>query len=194
MFLIHIFLQIVVTLFALASTHADEGAKSLTLDGHEIPVTVEIEGKKLVRNGYAHRKATVFQKKVWLGALYLEKTQNQAEIILKSDSLKLIDLYPLYDISAKDSERGWRQSINDNCEKNCDEFKLVIDKFMASLGNFKVGDHYRYIFSKQGLSCWLNDKKYFESDNLAFARLILSTWIGKEPATPQVKRDLLNRH
>lgn len=156
-----------------------------------IPEKISIEKKDLQLNGTAFRKVSMFNVKVWLSALYLETLETQAEMILDSKAIKVIDLYPMYEISAADSVKGWKLAFDDNCELKCTLLKPEIARFMSAVTAFKKGDRYRYIFLASEVKFELNEKEVFHSKSPDFTRLLLSTWIGNKPPTVEVKQGLL---
>lgn len=169
-------------------SHAD-----VKIDDILMPETVMVETKKLVLNGTSFRKASLFNVKVWLSGLYLENKSHQSDEILSSTSLKVIRLFPLYNISINDSIKGWKVAFEGNCETRCQVLDPEIQKFLNSMPEFKKKDEYLYIFTSHGVSYTLNGKEIFKSENLDFSRLLLATWIGKKPPTEEARRGLLSK-
>lgn len=164
----------------------------VTIDQFRLPKRIEVEGKTLTLNGTAYRKASLFKVKVWFGSLYLESPSSDSESILSSKTKKVIDLIPLYDVSASDSVKGWKLAFDENCAPTCETLKPQIEEFLKSVPAFKKSDRYRYIFGEDGIVVYLNNVKHFSIASPDFARLILSTWIGKKPATEEIKKGMLN--
>lgn len=177
--------------FVAASVFA-EGPGEIAVDQFHVPKTILIEGKNLVLNGTAYRKASIMRVKVWFSELYLESPNRDGEAVLQSFTLKVIDLYALYDISAADSAKGWKASLDGNCAPNCEKMSAEVEAFLKAVPEFKKGDHYRYVFSPHGPAVFLNEKKIFSSTNPELGKLLLSTWIGKKPPSDEVKSGLLN--
>lgn len=176
-----------VMLFQLSSfSHADTAPELAGLPDH-----LSITEKKLELNGKAFRTASIFKVKVYLSGLYLEAKSHDENEILDSKKVKAILLNPLRDISKNDTAKAWSFAFEENCEKTCDDLKDEIKKFEESVEAFKKGDHYRYVFSQDGVTQWINDKQIFHSSNPKFARLLLSTWIGQKPPTEDLKNSLL---
>lgn len=165
----------------------------LKIDGHEIPSEIQLNDKKLVLNGYGHRKASFFRKKIYLSALYLESKKSSEASILQSPEIKLLDLVPQYDISAEDSRKAWEHALKENCDPACENWQNQAAEFLASVPVFKVGDRHRYEFLPTGLVVKLNGQIIFKSENPKLARLILATWIGKVPPTEELKAGLLGK-
>jgi hypothetical protein len=158
-----------------------------------VPGTIEFQGEKLILNGTAFRTAGFLNTKVYLGALYLKAKSGVAEEIINSTDTRIIEVWPKYDIVAADSAKGWDKSLKDNCDVSCAELKDEINKFLSSIGDFKTGDHHRYVFSKSGLFFLNNGKEVFKSSNLAFSKLIITTWLGKVPPTEKLKNAMLGK-
>lgn len=167
-------------------------ANALKVGDFNVPDKINIEKKTLLLNGSAYRKVTAFKVKVWLSALYLETLSSNSEDILNSKTIKAVDLYPMYEISARDSVKGWQLAFDDNCDSKCAELKPEIQKFLAAVPDFKKKDNYRYEFTEHGVDQFINEKLIFKSTNLDFSKLLLSTWIGKKPPTDEVKKGLLS--
>ena len=163
----------------------------LKIGDFNLPEKITIDKTNLVLNGTAYRTVSMFNVKVWLSSLYLEAAEKKAEAILASKTMKIIDLYPMYEISASDSVKGWKLAFDDNCEEKCESLKPEIKRFMNSVPQFKKGDRYRYLFSATEVKFLLNDKELFHSTSAEFTTLLLSTWIGKKPPTAEVKQGLL---
>ncbi len=156
-----------------------------------IPEKITIDKTNLILNGTGFRKVSVFNVKVWLSALYLEKNETSAKAIVDSATKKVIDLYPMYEVSAADSIKGWKLAFEQNCEPKCEELKTEIADFLKKVPDFKKNDRYRYIFTNLYAQSILNDKEIFSSKNPEFAKLLLRTWIGEKPPTVEVKKGLL---
>ncbi len=164
----------------------------LKFDDLSMPETVMVDTKNLVLNGTSFRKASLFNVKVWLSGLYLEKKSDQADEILKSIGPKVIRLFPLYNISINDSIKGWKVAFEGNCENQCQILDLEIQRFLKSLPEFKKKDEYLYTFTNRGVTYTLNGKEVFKSESPEFSKLLLSTWIGKKPPTEEARRGLLS--
>ena len=176
----------------LILSSASVSKAEVIIDNFSFSEETTVDAKKLFLNGTAFRKASLFNVKIWLAGLYLESKSNQSDEILSSPSVKMIRIFPLYNISASDSIKGWKVAFADNCENSCQTLSEEIKRFLLSVPEFKKKDEYVYTFSKDGVYYSLNSKEVFKSNNLAFARLLLATWIGKKPPTDEVRKGLLS--
>ncbi len=179
------------SLIAFITLLSQLAAADLSLSGFNIPQKIVIEKTTLELNGTTYRKVSLFNVKVWLSALYLETLTTDSETAINSKTMKVIDLYALYDISASDSVKGWKLAIESNCESKCQALEPEIKKFYASIPDFKKNSHYRYIFTTMGLQILLDGKEIFISNQPEFSNLLLKTWIGKNPPSEDIKKELL---
>lgn len=168
-------------------------AADLKFGDFTIPHEYVIDGKKLVLNGASYRKVGFIRVKVWLSALYLEEKSDKADEIVKSPETKVIVLHPLYDVSAADSVKGWRLSLDQKCDEACKKLAPDVQKFLDSVPEFKIKDRYVYFFTGKGMSYSVNDKLLFKTENKELSQLVLSTWIGSRQDNKDVEKNLLGR-
>jgi protoheme ferro-lyase len=163
----------------------------LTFNDIKIPSDYPHGGKTLTLSGATYRKVGFLRVKVWLSALYVEKKIEQALPLINSDQTKVITLFPLYDVSASDSVKGWKLSLDENCDANCKKLAPEVKKFLDSVPEFKKKDRYVYIFTKDGMSYSVNDKELFKSNQPELGKVILSTWLGPRQADKDIEKSLL---
>ena len=87
----------------LILSSASVSKAEVIIDNFSFSEETTVDAKKLFLNGTAFRKASLFNVKIWLAGLYLESKSNQSDEILSSPSVKMIRIFPLYNISASDS-------------------------------------------------------------------------------------------
>ena len=179
-------------LFLFVAAIANHSAfADISLSGKNIPDKIIVDKTTLLLNGTTYRKVSLFNVKVWLAALYLDNPTTDADVVLSSKSTKVVDLHALYDISASDSVRGWKLAIDSNCQPECQKQDAEIRKFYLSVPDFKKNSFYRYIFSNTGLQILLENKEIFNSTSPELANVLLKTWIGKNPPSEEIKKELL---
>ncbi len=171
--------------------HVCPSAWAKDIEGFTVPDQIRIDGRLLRLSGVAARTVSLLRVRVWVSALYLQQHEVDYQRILTSDQYKLIDLFPTYNASQADSRQGWKTEIEENCDKQCEPLRPELDRFLATVPEFRKGDSHRYIFSPDGLQCLLNGKTIYASNNRSLATLILSTWIGKHPPSEAVRNSLL---
>src|SRR4051812_42998222 len=94
----------------------------------KIPMEMKIGAKKLVLNGQGMRKATIFNVKVYTGALYLETKSSNAEEIIASKQLKHISLQFVRDVGSRDIREAWAKGVKKNCGDKCAETEPLAEK------------------------------------------------------------------
>jgi len=161
-------------------------------DGFQVPDRIEVGEHVLQLNGLATRTATVFRVHIYVAALYLESPSADEEQILASPQLKVIKQRHDYDISERDVKRGWDYAFEQNCpDRTCGAFANERAAFDALLQSVAKGDVYEYVFYPDRTEISLAGKPLGTVPGGEFSRLLLSTWIGAVPPTPDVKRELL---
>ena len=179
-------------LAALVLTAASVGAAELA--GFSVPEKLRVGARDLVLNGIGVRSASRFglTAKIYVAALYLEKPLQDAAQVLESGGIKAIKMKYLYAISAADMKRGWEHSFTESCpEKRCEPFQAQIAEFQARVGAVADGDLIDYAFFDDRVEISRPGGPVATVRGREFARLLLSTWIGKAPPTEELKRSLL---
>ena len=75
------------------------------------PDQVQVAGSTLALNGLGLRQATVFKVNVYVAALYVPKTSNDANAILASTAPKQLVLQFVRNVSAEDIAKGWNEGF-----------------------------------------------------------------------------------
>ena len=177
-------------LAALVLVASAAGAAELA--GFRVPDRVRLGDRELALNGIGVRTATAFKVKIYVAALYLEKPASDAGQVLDSSGVKQIKMKYLYAISAGDMKRGWEHSFTESCpEKRCEPFQAQIAEFQGLVGAVAEGDLYDYSFFDDRVEIARPGSPPVSIRGREFARLLLSTWIGKAPPTEELKRRLL---
>jgi hypothetical protein len=167
-------------------------AGAAELAGFSVPERVRVGERELALNGIGVRTATAFKVKIYVAALYLEKPSRDAGAVLDSSGIKQIKMKYLYAISAPDMKRGWEHSFTESCpEQGCAPFQAQIAEFQARVGAVAEGDLYDFVFFDDRVEIVRPGAAPATVRGGEFARLLLSTWIGKAPPTEELKRSLL---
>src|SRR5256885_10815848 len=82
--------------------------------GVTMPDTVTVEGKNLVLNGMGIREATVFNVKVYVAGLYVEKKSQAADELIRSEQVKRLDLVFVRDVDHDDVVEAWHKGFKNN--------------------------------------------------------------------------------
>lgn len=178
-------------ILAALSLVAEFSSADATYAGVKVPEKIVFQKNVLKLNGVAIRKVSLFKVMVWVSALYTETAMTDAEKIINSKSIRIIDLYALYDVSAADSVKGWKLAFDSNCETKCQILESEIQRFYKTVPDFKKNSIYRYVFNPTGVLILLNDSEIFATQDPEFSSLLLKTWIGKNPPSEQIKVELI---
>ena len=108
-------------------------------EGEKFPAVISVDGHYLIRQGLGVRTASVFHVKVYAAGFY-SQGDNPSQF-------KDIELFPLYDISKADSEKGWKVALNESCASQCKEIEKDLEAFLKSVPEFKKRDHHRFLWT-----------------------------------------------
>lgn len=178
-----------ITLFALLGAVAASAAVSTagTLAGVTMPEKVTVAGTPLVLNGMGLRTATIFAAKVYVAGLYVkEKSTKEAEL-LAAPGPKQVRMQFLRDVSRDKIAGAWGDSL----EKSRDQFAGDIEKLKALMPTVKEGDRMAYTILPDGVEVSVNDEAKGKIAGGAFAKAVLTTWLGDKPPTEDLKRGML---
>ena len=145
-------------------------------------------------NGAGIRYKFVF--KIYIGALYLPETQQDAETILTSGGGKRVLMHFLYDkVQKKDMDAAWLEGFEDNLDKaTFTSLKPRIDEFAGLFGDVVEGDQI-WIDALPGVGTRVSingeEQGVIAGDD--FYPALLRIWIGEEPITHDLKRQMLGQ-
>jgi hypothetical protein len=169
----------------LAGSHAAE------LDGVAMPDTRVVDGTQMWLNGIGLRTFSLLGIRVYVAGLYLQRRSGDAETILHSPQWKLLHIRFLRDVDAEDARKAWRDGFEQNCHSPCTLEPDGVRKFLAAVPSVHKGDESSLLFTSKGVDVTLNGRTIGDIPDLHFAEVMLSTFIGPQPPTPQLKRELL---
>lgn len=152
---------------------------------------IKIDETPLKLNGMGLRLATVFKVKVYVAGLYLETPSKDANAILDSAQVKVVDLEFLRDVGAGSVRDSWKEGFRKGCGSQCESLGPTIDTFVSLMTDMKKGDHMRFVFRKGGTELSIKNVMRGRVDGAAFSKIMLGIWIGKEPPNPEIKQGML---
>ena len=165
-----------------------------TVANIEIPdsVTINNSKNKLVLNGAGIRTKFIFD--IYIGALYLEKKQNNAEAIYKLPGAKKVHMQFLYDESSEEKlVSAWNDGFNSNhSDKELAKIKKQVTQFNNLFTAVKKGDVIDINFiPTKGTSIIINGSNKGTVMGDQFFTAILKIWLGDSPADSDLKRAML---
>ncbi len=172
---------------------------SLTLQAREIAGitfhdSIHIPGVQsaLKLNGLGIR--TKFFFKIYIAALYVQKNSNQAQEIISSPQAKRMVMHILYDeVDRKRMTDGWLSGFKDNLsETEFTKLKPDIEQFNTMFETTHAGDIIFLDFIP-GYGCRITIKGQEKGTikNPEFYPTLLKIWLGEEPISSRLKRELL---
>lgn len=161
------------------------------LDGVYLPDVRKVAGANLVLNGTALRTYSLLRIHLYVAGLYLERRNNNAEAVLRSPEVKLLEVHFLRSVSQEDVRNEWRRGFAANCQKPCRLRPQDIEAFIARVPGVRDGDVSMFLFTRNGLSVTFNGRLAGTTTNPYFAQQVLGTFLGPAPAAPEVKQSLM---
>ena len=169
-------------------------AHAAELDGLQVPDTLRVDGKTLHLNGCWLRTYSVLGIHIYVASLYLEHMGTNPEQIIQSPATKLLTVRFERDVSADQARRAWRDGLNNNCEAPCHLDPDEVARFLAVVPAMRAGDDYSLLFTQSGAIVSVSGKLIGTITQPQFAEAMLATFLGPKPASPRLKRELLQGH
>jgi hypothetical protein len=166
-------------------------AYAAELDGVSMPDTRVVDGTQMRLNGIGLRTFPVLGIRIYVAGLYLERRSDNADTILRSSERKLLDIRFLRDVNADDAREAWRDGFAQNCKAPCYLDPGDVQRFLAAVPAMHKGDHTTLLFTSKGVRVTFNGRPMGDIADPHFAETMLATFIGPEPPTPRLKRELL---
>ena len=160
----------------------------------EIEETVEIPGvaDALILNGAAIR--TKLFIKVYIAALYVNEKSIKSDALLSSATAKRMMMHMLYsEVEKEKLVKAWQEGFEKNLKPaDYTAIKPRLDRFNNMFSTLRKND-VALIDYVPGVGTRVSirgeEQGVIEGDD--FYRAVLSVWIGKEPATDDMKAGLL---
>lgn len=169
-------------------THAAE------IDGVQLPGTLQADGKTLQLNGFGLRTYSILGIHIYVVGLYLEHPSTDADAILRSHDTKLLIVKFERNVSADASRNAWRTGLNNNCQAPCKLDPTDVANFLAGVPAMHAGESYSILFTAQGATVTADGNQVGTITKRPFARAMLATFLGRAPASPTLKQELLQGH
>ncbi len=150
-------------------------------------------GAILRLNGISIRTYSVFNIHIYVAGLYLQIPSTDADAVLESDQIKLLDIRFVHDVDAGAARDAWREGFDGNCIAPCRLRPADVKRFLDAVPPFKAGDRSELLFTRAGVDISVNGRGLGTVADPTFARVILATFIGRDPPSPRFRRELLGR-
>lgn len=180
------------TVGAAAIIALSGSAAAAQLAGVALPDAVTLDGTDLQLNGIGMRTYSLLRIHIYVAGLYLEHPSHDAEAILESPERKLLVIRFVHDVDTNDAREAWRDGFDKNCRAPCHLAPSDVERFLAAVPAMRAGDRSTLAFTREGLRITMNGHTLGTITDPVFSRAVLATFIGPEPPTVRLKRELLN--
>jgi hypothetical protein len=170
------------------------GARAAEIDGVQLPNTLQADGKTLQLNGVGLRTYSILGIHIYVAGLYLERPSTDADAILQSHDTKLLIVKFERNVSAEAARKAWRTGLINNCPVPCRLDPADIGRFLEGVPAMHAGESYSILFTGQGATVTADGNQIGAISTRRFARAMLATFLGRAPASPQLKAELLQGH
>ncbi len=165
--------------------------RAAQLEGVTLPDTQYVDRTELRLNGIALRTYSIFQIPIYVAGLYLVHPDNDADHILRSADTKLLDIRFIHDVAEDNARAAWREGFDQNCVAPCRLRPDDLQRFLAGVPAMRKGDRYSILFTRDGARIEANGQPIGTIVDRGFATAMLTTFIGPQPPTARLKRELL---
>ena len=149
----------------------------------------------LTMNGLA--SYTKLRKEYFIGALFLESSNNNADTIISMPGRKRLDMRIVVDKwSPRRFSKEWIGAIllsNSHAPITLEKLTTQIQAFSnIPRDNLITGDRLTIdLTPNKHTTVYLNNERVFRTSNNSFFYAILNTWIGSKPPSSDFKKDML---
>ena len=180
--------MLILAIVALTTLSA---ARAAELEGVSMPDARMVDGTPMRLNGIGLRTFSILGIRIYVAGLYLERRSDNPDVILHSPDRKLLDIRFLRDVGAEDARKAWKDAFEQNCKAPCYLDPRDVERFLAALPSVHRGDESTLLFTTRGVAVTFNGRPMGDITDPHFAEVMLGTFIGSEPPTPRLKRELL---
>ncbi|CAH0334744.1 hypothetical protein FVB9288_00350 [Flavobacterium sp. CECT 9288] len=190
----------VLIVFALMSAlqfNTVNAQKNFTVNGVNIPRTIEFKGTTLTLNGVGQRSK--FFTDLYIQALYLTKFSQDAKQILESGNEMAVALHITSGLItskklSKALAKGMEKSVGESgVLKFAKELQELED--LLSTEETKSGDVFELTFNPQDESLWITKNKIYRGKikGIEFKKAFYGIWLSENPVDKTLKEDLLGK-
>lgn len=164
-------------------------AHALTIADVTFEDSRALDGKTLHLNGVAVRKKLIFQ--VYAAGLYVEEKSNDAQKFLETEATRHLRMVFLRDVDASRIKSAWDEGFESNCAEFCESLRPKMKTLNSWMVDLKKGDVLAFTFRKGSVEVLKGDQSLGTVEGDGIDKSILSIFIGKTPATADLRSGLL---
>jgi hypothetical protein len=157
-------------------------------DGVQLPDTLQMDGK------FGPRTFSLLGILIYVASLYLEHLSTDPQEIIQSPNTKLLTVRFERSVSADAARKAWREGLENNCVAACRLDPADVERFLAMVPAMHAGDNYSMLFAQHSAMVTASGHQFGTVSQPQFADVMLATFLGPNPASPELKRELLQGH
>ncbi|XOZ34736.1 chalcone isomerase family protein [Halomonadaceae bacterium KBTZ08] len=170
-------------------------AQERTIEGVELPATVQIEGNELSLNGAGIRSKWFMS--LYVGSLYLPKTFDSAQAVVEADEPMAIQLDIISGmINSENMTEATMEGFENATDGNMEPIQEQIDSFIGLFEDeIKEGDQFQIAYlPDEGIVGYKNGERTGTVDGgMAFKKAVFGIWLGDVPAQESVKTAMMGK-
>jgi hypothetical protein len=168
------------------------GAHAKEVAGVNLPETTKVGDKTLKLNGMGLRTQTLFNVKVYVLGLYLEKTSKDAAQVISSDQVKRARLSFLYNVDRAKVGKTISTGFEKNVKDQLPVLKPRLEKLLTLIPDLKEHDQLEVTYQPgKGTAVSVNGTEKGVIEGKDFAGALFSVWLGRNPVDEDLKSALL---
>jgi hypothetical protein len=179
-------------LVAAVSLLAGFPAQAREVEGVDVPDTVTVDGSALQLNGVGLRRATMFNVKVYVGALYLATRSTDPEAIVAADAPKRVRMAFLRDVEREKVLGAFREGFEKNSSAQAKELEPGLERIAKVLpASMKPRQELVVTYTPGTGTTVSGPEGAVTVEGKAFADALLRVWLGPKPADDGLKKAML---
>jgi hypothetical protein len=185
-------MRIICFLFLLVSLVSPVNARDIA--DVNIPEDLTMEsGIKLHLNGVGIRNKLFF--KIYIAELYMQNPSSDAAKVIGDEGQKRVVMHFLYGEVAKDKlVEAWNEGFHANIDQQqLATLQAKINQFNSMFDNVKKGDEvFLDYIPGRGTQVTIRNQVKGVVTGKDFNDALLAIWLGKEPISTELRKELLN--
>ena len=164
------------------------------VEGVDVPDNVTVEGTKLALNGVGLRRATIFNVKVYVGALYLTTPSADPEAIVRADEAKSVRMHFLREVSRDKVMGAFREGFEKNSAAEAAALTRDLEKVEKVVpADMKPGMQLTVTYLPGEGTVVTGPEGRTTIAGKPFADAMFRNWLGAKPADDGLKQGMLGR-
>ncbi len=169
-------------------------AAAREVEGVKVPDAITVDGAQLKLNGAGLRRATMFNVKVYVGALYLATPSQDPDAIVLADEPKSVHMRFVRDVGKGKVMDAFREGFEKNSAADAKALQPGLDRVASVIpGEMKSGMQLAVTYAPGKGTTVVGPKGEVVVEGKPFADAMLRNWLGSQPADDGLKHAMLGR-